>query len=277
MNIVIPLQAVAEAGVHRVGGKAFSLGILASRGVRVSPDTVRHHRAYYLYARSTGLLERISLELSRKDFADMRWEELWDASLRIRSMFLNTAMPRTLVKKLKQPIEEFFGDTRVAVRSSAPGEDSSEASFAGLHESYLNVAGIYPILDHIRLVWASLWADAALLYRRELGLDVHHSSMAVTLQELVDSERSGVFFGRNPADPSQAVIEAVYGLNQGLVDGVVEPDRWIVSRSDGSILDHAEATREGRMVPGPAGVSRAPLPPELSSVPPLDEGEVPGS
>jgi pyruvate,water dikinase len=274
MNLVIPLEAVAEAGVHRVGGKAFSLGILASRGIRVPRTLCITTEAYDLYARSTGLLERISLELSRKDFTDMRWEELWDASLRIRGMFLNTAMPRTLLKKLMQPIEEFFGDTRVAVRSSAPGEDSSEASFAGLHESYLNVTGIYAILDHIRLVWASLWSDAALLYRRELGLDVHHSSMAVTLQELVDSERSGVFFGRNPADPSQAVIEAVYGLNQGLVDGAVEPDRWIIHRSDGSIIGHDAAVREGRMVPGPAGVVRAPLPPELSSVPPLDEGEV---
>jgi pyruvate,water dikinase len=101
-------------------------------------------------------MERISLELSRKDFRDMRWEELWDSSLRIRGMFLNIAMPSSLVKKLREPIEELFGDRAVAVRSSAPGEDSSVASFAGLHESFLNVRGIYAILDHIRLVWASL-------------------------------------------------------------------------------------------------------------------------
>jgi len=61
-------------------------------------------------------MERISLELSRKDFRDMRWEELWDSSLRIRGMFLNTAMPSSLVKKLREPIEELFGDRSVAVR-----------------------------------------------------------------------------------------------------------------------------------------------------------------
>lgn len=274
MNLVIPLRSIPEAGIHRVGGKAFSLGLLFRQGVLVPETLCITTEAYEMYVRTTGLLERISLELSRKDFGDMRWEELWDASLRIRSMFLNTAMPPPLVNRLKEAIEEVFHDRKVAVRSSVPLEDSTRASYAGLHESYLNVGGIYSILDHIRLVWASLWSDAALLHQKDLGLDVHHSTMAVTIQGLVVGERSGVFFGRNPTDASQAVIEAVYGLSQGLAEGSVEPDRWIIDRTDGRVISHTRAARDTIMVMDSGGISLTRLPDELAEVPPLDNETV---
>jgi pyruvate,water dikinase len=153
MNLIIPLSSLADAEPAQVGSKAFSLGVIFRKGMRVPDALCITQGAYETYVRSTGLMERISLELGRKDFRDMRWEELWDASLRIRGMFLNTAMPAALVKKVRGPIEEIFGDRPVAVRSSSPGENPATASFAGLHDSYLNVKGIYSILDHVRLVW----------------------------------------------------------------------------------------------------------------------------
>jgi phosphoenolpyruvate synthase/pyruvate phosphate dikinase len=86
---------------------------------------------------------------------------------------------------LRRPLQESFSDRATVVRSSAPGEDSAKTSFAGLHESFVNVKEVDAILDHIKLVWASLWSDAALLYRKELGLDIEGSSMAVLVQEIV--------------------------------------------------------------------------------------------
>jgi pyruvate,water dikinase len=274
MNLIIPLSSLADAEPAQVGSKAFSLGVIFRKGMRV-PDALCITRGVYeTYVRSTGLMERISLELGRKDFRDMRWEELWDASLRIRGMFLNTAMPAALVKKVREPIEEIFGDRPVAVRSSAPGEDSTTASFAGLHDSYLNVKGIYSILDHIRLVWASLWSDSALLYRKELDLDVHHSTMAVMIQELIAGRKSGVIFSQTPTDESHAIIEAIYGLNQGFVDGVVEPDRWIIDRTSGAIISHEGAFRDKVVSPSASGVSLEDLAPEFSQTPPLNEEEI---
>ena len=88
----------------------------------------------------------------------------------------------------------------LAVRSSAVGEDSAGRSFAGLHESIIGVRGPQAVGDAVRLVWASLWSDAALLYRKELGLDPLHSRMAVLVQEMVDRDRSGVAFARDPRD-----------------------------------------------------------------------------
>ncbi|MGQ9921868.1 MAG: PEP/pyruvate-binding domain-containing protein [Desulfobacca sp.] len=274
MKYLIPLAAIAADHRLAVGGKAFALAQLAKLGFRVPRAGVLPIAAYHAYVDATGLRERILLELHRKDFQDMRWEEIWDAALRIRNMFLTTPLPADLAAALTADVQEFCGDAAVAVRSSAPGEDSAQASFAGLHESYVNIQGAAAIVQHILLVWASLWSDAALLYRQELGLDVAASAMAVVIQELVAGDCSGVAFSRNPSDETQTVIEAVYGLNQGLVDGVVEPDRWLLDRQHRHLTHVPPAARpaayqaEGQMV-----VLRD-LDPRQAAQPPLTEAQV---
>ena len=230
--------------------------------------------AYQEYVVNTGLRERILLELHRKDFKEMRWEEIWDCATRIRNMFLSKAFPDDLAQEIRSAIGDRFRDKSVAVRSSAPEEDDAQSSFAGLHESFINVTGVESILKHIRLVWSSLWSDAALLYRQEIGLDVEKSSMAVVVQETVAGDRSGVTFTKNPNDENQGVIESVYGLNQGLVDGNIEPDRWIMDRSRNTIVNHTPSERKYWMVPGPKGARLAELPAEKSAHPPLKPQEV---
>ena len=243
MNLVLPFRKIDEQHRILVGGKGFALAEMAKKGLRVPEAVCVTTGAYNEYVTKTGLRDQVILELYRKAFEDMRWEEIWDTSLRIRSLFNKTPMPPDLRAKLVPEIQSKFPGKTVSVRSSAPGEDSSKTSFAGLHESFVNVSGEEAILDHIRLVWASLWSDRALLYRKELGLDVKKSAMAVIVQEMVVGERSGVVFGKSPVEASQAVVEAVYGLNQGLVDGTVEPDRWILNRKTGGIISHTPAIR----------------------------------
>jgi phosphohistidine swiveling domain-containing protein len=183
-------------------------------------------------------------------------------------------MAPRLEKTISTHLRHLFGEDPVAVRSSAPGEDAAQTSFAGLHESYINVRGAQAILDHVLLVWASLWSDRALLYRQELGLDVEKSAMAVVVQEMVFGQRSGVAFSKNPLEDSQAVIESVYGLNQGLVDGTVEPDQWIVSRSDGRVISHKPVKRQKALAPVSEGAQLITLSAELRGKPPLNDSEV---
>jgi len=273
MNPIIPLHQIRDEDRDYVGGKGFALAAMARNGMNVPDAACVSTKAYTQYVALTGLRERILLELNRKPFEDMRWEEMWDAALRIRNMFLNKPIPEQLAIAIKRPMESIFGHNAVVVRSSAPGEDSSKRSFAGLHESYVNVRGADAILEHMRLVWASLWSDGALLYRQELGLDVETSEMAVVVQEIAAGERSGVAFGRNPTDASQAVIEAVYGLNQGLVDGTVEPDRWILDRETGRVMVHTPAQRDNMVVPSPEGVRLEPLSLDRQNTPPLNREE----
>lgn len=125
---------------------------------------------------------------------------MWDASLRLRHLFLNTPLPVELAASLGSALAPHL-PARCVVRSSAPGENSRQASFAGLHASFVNVAGLEAVLDHLKLVWASLWSDAALLYRRELGLDVRKSAMAGVIQEMVAGDVSGVVSGKTPTTP----------------------------------------------------------------------------
>jgi pyruvate,water dikinase len=137
-------------------------------------------------------------------------------------------------------------DASLAVRSSAIGEDSAGRSFAGLHESIIGVSGRQAVEDAVRLVWASLWSDAALLYRKELGLDPTLSRMAVLVQELVDADCSGVAFARDPRDMrmERAIVEAVPGPCSLLVDGLVDPDRWELDRKTHAIITWLPGQRD---------------------------------
>jgi len=215
MSLILPISDIRPEDRNDVGGKAFALSRMAGEGFNVPKAVSIGAAAYLQFVQASGIKERISLELNRKDFSDMRWEELWDAALRIRSMFINTPLPSELNRILSEIIEDFFSTTPVVVRSSAPGEDSAKASFAGLHESYVNVSGTESILDHVRKVWAS-----------------------------------------------------------GLVDGTVEPDRWILERSEGRIIEYRAAKKRQAVLPSEDGIRLAPVEPHTQNVPPLSKTEV---
>ena len=273
MKFVFPLESLRDRDLSLVGGKALALARMARNGLSVPGGICVTTQAYDTYVSSTGLRERILLELNRKPFAEMRWEEMWDAALRIRNLFLKTATPGFLDGALRDAVGKRFQEKPLVIRSSSPVEDSATASFAGLHDSFVNVVGLDAILEHIRLVWASLWSDRALLYRQELKLGVKDSSMAVVLQEIVVGKRSGVVFGESPTDAAHTIIESVYGLNQGLVDGTVQPDRWVLDRKTGDIIEHNPATREKAIMPSPGGVQLQTLPRAAKNVPPLNNEE----
>ncbi|UCD52326.1 MAG: hypothetical protein JSW27_06750, partial [Phycisphaerales bacterium] len=117
-------------------------------------------------------------------------------------------------------------------------------------------------------------SDRAMLYRAEIGLDTDTSRMAVLVQELVQGQKSGVMFGVSPAAETKAVIEAVHGLNEGLVDGTIGPDRWIVDRADGVVCSHTAAAREKMVVARSQGVAVVSLPKGRQAKAPLTDREV---
>jgi pyruvate,water dikinase len=274
MSVILSIADISTKDIAQVGGKALALAEMQRYGLQVPYALCITTDAYSHYLRQTRLQEFIALELNRKPFQDMRWEELWDTSFRIQNMFLKTPIPHDLKKSLGSAIASAFSSKSTAVRSSAPGEDSTGASFAGLHESYVNIKDPESILEHTKLVWASVWSDRALLYRQEVGLNVEKSTMAVVVQEMVLGDRSGVVFSINPNDVTQAVIEAVHGLNQGLVDGMVEPDRWIVDRKTAETVSYQPAQRSQAMLPAGNRVQLEPLDPGRRDCSPLNSREV---
>ena len=274
MNSLLSVESFLAAGKNQVGGKALCLAKMAECGIRIPKTFCIPCRVFRDYLDQTRLRDRILFEINHKSFELMRWEEIWDIALRIRHLFLTTPLPLDIHNDLTRLINRHCIGRPFAVRSSAPGEDGSKTSFAGLHDSFLNISGVSEILKHVRLVWASLYSDAALLYRKELGLDIHTSQMAVILQELIPSDRSGILFGLNPTDSNQAVVEAVWGLNQSLVDGDVEPDRWILNRYSGKIGQHVTPVRERYAIPDRSGISLRDLDADSALNAPLRDDEV---
>ena len=274
MNGILSFARIDGRHRHLVGGKALALATMMHGGITVPDGLCVTTTVYEDFIRSTELGTRIGLEMGRLPLAEMRWEEIWDMALRIRNLFLNTAIPDHLRETLASELEARFVGRAVAVRSSSPQEDRAGSSFAGLHESFVNVRGLDEIITHIRLVWASLWSDGALLYRKELGMDMHKSAMAVIVQELVAGERSGVAFSISPDGADHAVVESVYGLNQGLVDGTIAPDRWALDRRTGKVINHTPAVREQALRPVAGGVTSVPLAEAERHAPPLDEGSL---
>ncbi|MGM0462527.1 MAG: PEP/pyruvate-binding domain-containing protein [Fibrobacterota bacterium] len=271
--IIQPIKKLTRDDLPRAGGKAVALARLSRLGCTVPFSAVIPADVYSIYLEETGLGGKLAMELGRKDFSQMRWEELWDAALRIRNLFLTTPMPHRLENELSDALEDFFGDTPLVIRSSAPGEDSGKTSFAGLHESVVNVRGRKSQLQAVRTVWASLWSDRALLYRQELGLSVATSRMAVLVQELVQGRVSGVGFSKAPDASQQMSIEAVYGLNQGLVDGSVEPDSWRLDRKTLEIDSCTTGEKLHKIIPRGAVLARENLSSHEKNTPLLTEVE----
>jgi pyruvate,water dikinase len=139
-----------------------------------------------------------------------------------------------------------------AVRSSAVGEDSADASFAGIHKSILGVSGVSDILDAVREVHASASDGGAVAYRNRMGLD-SALRMAVVVQRLVDSDVGGVMFTRNPiTGADERVIEASWGLGEVVVSGLVTPDRYVLDAL-GRLLDQRVGEKDIAVRRVPAG------------------------
>lgn len=274
MKMIIPLAEITAEDRSLTGGKAWALSRLLQEGINVPEGVCITSEVYRRFIDQTGLGDIVQLELNRKSFEEMRWEEIWDVSLRIRNHFLRVEMPPEIKSLLEENIHYYFGTSPTVVRSSAPSEDSAATSFAGLHESVVNVRGRRDIIAAVRRVWASLWSDGAILYRRELGLDVHKSTMAVVIQEIIKGEKSGVAFTEAPDNSHNSILEAVWGLNQGFVDGTVEPDRWFFLRKTGKTISHTPPSRRDRIViPSTDGTMIMALDDERSKTPPLSDEE----
>jgi Phosphoenolpyruvate synthase/pyruvate phosphate dikinase len=179
------------------------------------------------------------MELSRKSEMDMRWEEIWDAALRIRLAFTRGTLSPIMEESILKILSHWPEGTKFAVRSSSPEEDAKDFSFAGVHESYVNVSGTKQVLDKIKLVWASLWSDRALLYKKESGLDPATSSMAVLVQKMEHRVVSGLTFTADPSNRNQdyMIVEAIQGTLNLLVDNKKTPERIRISKSTGEYED----------------------------------------
>jgi phosphoenolpyruvate synthase/pyruvate phosphate dikinase len=139
-------------------------------------------------------------------------------------------MPDDVADAITGALARFGEHAAYAVRSSATAEDSPTASFAGQHDSFLNVVGAAAILEHVGCCWASLFTERAVAYRLRHGIDHRTVRMAVVVQRLVDAKAAGVLFTADPVSGNRTIssIEAARGLGEALVSGRVNADVYMI-------------------------------------------------
>jgi pyruvate,water dikinase len=242
-SYVVSLREIDEAQAGLVGGKAARLGALSRiDGIDVPAGFCVTTLAFRdSLAQAPAVAELID-RLSRVDQSDR--DAIRDLSGEVRILIEGLAVPAGVVAAVACALEG-WGGVAYAVRSSASAEDLPAASFAGQHDSYLNVER-RAILDHIVRCWASLFSERAVTYRLRNGFDHRTVQMAVAVQEMVPADAAGVMFTADPVTGNRTVtsVEGCLGLGEALVAGLVNPDVYKVR--DGELLDKAvgEASRQ---------------------------------
>lgn len=180
----------------------------------------------------------------------------------VRARLESAAVPEDLQREIAAHYAELHAPTSgagygdpVAIRSSATSEDSADASFAGLQDTYLWVLGGESVIEHVRKCWASLYAVESIMYRRRLKLPEQGLAMGVVIQRMIDSRCSGVMFTRSPTtgDRSVVVVEASWGLGSAIVSGEVTPDKYVIGKITGEIINRTVSTKMRRHRPNSAG------------------------
>ncbi|WP_159705360.1 PEP/pyruvate-binding domain-containing protein [Arthrobacter sp. 18067] len=249
--LTLDIADIRGAMLPEVGGKAANLGELASAGLPVPPGFCLTTAAYRLALSAIGLQEVIAA-LKAVGTADL--DQLNGLATRARSLVLDAGVPAAVGQAVRSAYQQLGGNVPVAVRSSATAEDLAFASFAGQQDTYLNVVGVDAVLDAVSRCWASLWTDRAVAYRTTNGIDHASVTLAVVVQEMVDSATAGVMFTANPVTGNryEAVIDASPGLGEAVVSGAVNPDQYVVDVRRRSIVKRTVGDRqvEIRSLPG---------------------------
>src|SRR5437764_8344962 len=161
----------------------------------------------------------------------------------------------------------------VAVRSSAVDEDGSDASFAGQHETFINVAGVDGLMDAISRCWASFYAPHAIEYRRRQGLPIEGVRVAVLVQQLVLADAAAVVFSADPVTGShgEVVVNAGWGLGESIVGGMVTPDTYRVRKQDLAVSSRRTAEKRRMTVAVPGGTTEVDVPAFLRRRPALTD------
>lgn len=222
-----------------VGGKGGSLGELTRAGISVPPGFVIGTKAFERFLIGIDPAGTIRAAVEKLPADDLL--AISKVTEGIRERIATAPMPADLQEAILAGYAALCGKESglpVAIRSSATSEDGSEASFAGLQDTFLWIRGGKDVLTAVRDCWASLYSSESVSYRLRLKLPEQGLAMGVVVQRMVNSECSGVMFTRSPltGDRSVIVIESSWGLGSAVVSGVVTPDKYVVSKVTGEIV-----------------------------------------
>ena len=235
-----------------VGGKGANLGELTAGGLPVPPGFVITGEAYLDALARAGVREKLVAILG--EASDASQDDLDRLADEAKELVHSVPVPDGLAIAVSSAYERLGADVRVAVRSSGIGEDAEGTSFAGMNETFTNVAGRDEVLARIVDCWASLWGARSIFYRGDKSLTAE-PAIAVVVQEMIPSERSGVMFTVDPStgEMDHIVIEAAFGQGEVVVSGMIEPDTYVVDKNGPRLLHVRVGTQHCKIERGPDG------------------------
>jgi len=273
---VAPFNALPADARPIAGGKGACLARMAGIGLPVPPGFVVCAAAFEAFLEGCGGVDAIVRATADLDVQNAT--ELESTASELRRLVARTSMPPALEDAIRDAYAALgAADALVAVRSSAVSEDGDAASFAGQQETYLNVRGAAGVIAAVKACWTSFFEPRALFYRAAKGV-LADTQMAVVVQQMVQSEKSGVMFTIDPVQKrrDRMVIEAVFGLGEGIVSGLLTPNHYLVDREDGTVLDAFVGYQPFAVVHDPerGGTQQVPLSEEEGSARVLSEPEL---
>jgi len=251
MSFVLEAKNLGKEYIKEVGGKAANLAELINSGFPVPEAFFITVESYEKFLESNEIKEDISKIIEDTDFSDIN--SLNKASEEIKKLILDSKIPSKIRDSIIASYKKLYGAPPVeidfimpmekpfvVVRSSGVTEDIEKASSAGQYETFLNIKGEENLLEAVKKCWASLYTPRAIFYRNKYN-QPQDTSIGVIVQRMVFSEKSGVVFTIDPTNPVEGsgkiIIEACWGLGETLVQGMVEPDRYVVDKVNGRISE----------------------------------------
>ncbi|MBI4734333.1 MAG: phosphoenolpyruvate synthase [Rubrobacteridae bacterium] len=288
MKYIVQFKDVGKDDIALAGGKGANLGEMTRAGLPVPPGFIVTAPAYFDFLESAKLKDNIERILLSIDYDD-NWildkasdaiehlinsaempEDIANEIKQAYQELVNVtgtgtgdatikpvpgAVSRKAVGVTTRTVEEITDrqnaeeDIYVAVRSSATAEDLPKASFAGQQVTFLNVKGADNVVDAVKHAWASLFEARAIFYRHDKGFDHFKVGIAIPVQKMIESEKSGIMFTVEPLtnNVDQIDIEAAYGLGEAVVSGDLTPDSYIVNKSNLSIIERRIAEQSWKI------------------------------
>jgi pyruvate,water dikinase len=238
--------------ISLVGGKGANLGEMYNANIPIPPGFVVTTKAYKKFIEYNRLQDKIYDALYELDVENN--QKLQEASQKVQKMIIDSTIPDDIREEIRESYDnlnvnhDLFKNAGkaldiikagrelpfVAVRSSATAEDIDEASFAGQQATFLNVKGFSNLILAVQRCWASLFTARAIYYRIKNNFPHEKVFIAVVIQRMVKSDKSGVIFSVNPMtnNEKEIVIEAGFGLGEAIVSGSINPDQYIVNKEN---------------------------------------------
>ncbi|GAA0371074.1 phosphoenolpyruvate synthase/pyruvate phosphate dikinase [Bacillus horti] len=242
-SLVLGFHEMENTQLLLVGGKGLNIGELSKiEGIQVPEGFCVTTVGYQKVMKQNEMLQTLLDQLTLLKVEDR--DQIGDISRKIRNIIMEVEIPSDIVKAVTHYLSQYGEECAYAIRSSATAEDLPHASFAGQHDTYLNVIGKEDILQHIRKCWASLFTDRAVIYRKQNGFDHIQVFLSVIVQKMVFPQVSGILFTADPITSNRKLlsIDASFGLGEALVSGLVSADCYTVLKD--KIVDKRIATKK---------------------------------